>query len=454
MLLCINKSNIGTGGGDVNKWTIGVGIGVGAICLLTVVRMYGRGRGKKSAGRRGRSSNCGRYWMEGGNGFGQNPQRASNGKFANNNGTAADPTSNPPLPGIFPQQQFSAAPVAPPGVTLQPGVTMPSNLMQYQAPLQGQWGVQPWLPAAQWPRNQQWTMLNPPSRRANGQQQPFQQQGAGHGNHGHGAAGGGGKGPAANAFPGPGNRAYFTKEYMDIMEEIKTDKLLDEAKKKVATSRRSGVKIVEIPAESSRGENCVNTMIEKSDKTDEMKAWVTATLGDSLKLITEKLEEVDKKAKITSKEKEEFGRLCVISAAAEKKRMDSSSSEKRKRSRERTPAVCSPTTNPVKTRSRGSEKQKSRTKRIDISSDEEGATGVKQNLHAKMEGSSKLTDIKLMLASLLNGIGDIKGKRKVILPRVKTEPEPIKTPAVETRDTEDAEDVNVVQNKECTEDEE
>ncbi|GBG81127.1 hypothetical protein CBR_g31803 [Chara braunii] len=102
-------------------------------------------------------------------------------------------------------------------------------------------------------------------------------------------------------------------------------------------------------------------------------------------------------------------------------------------------------------------KLKSRTKRIDISSDEEGAAGVKQNLHAKMEGSSELMDIKLMLASLLNGIGDIKGKGKVVLSEVKSEPEPVETPAVETGNSEEAkeaEDVDVEQNKDCTEDEE
>ncbi|GBG81430.1 hypothetical protein CBR_g32107 [Chara braunii] len=290
--------------------------------------MYGRGRGKKAGGRRGRGSHCGRYWMEGGNGFGQNPQGVSKAPFASN---SAAPVAYPPPPGIFPQQQFNAASMMPPGV-----ITMPSNPMQHQALSQGQWCAQPWQPAGQWPANQQWSTQNLPSQQLNGQQHSFQQhsfqqQGTGHGNQGHGTTGGGGKGPAVNAFPGPGSRAYFTKEYMDILEEIKMDKALDEAKKKIATSRRSGVKIVELPTESSHGENRVSNESEKSDKSDEMKAWVTATLGDSLKLIREKLEGVDNRSKISSSEKEELERLRVISAAAEKKSMDSSSSEKRKR---------------------------------------------------------------------------------------------------------------------------
>ncbi|GBG65774.1 hypothetical protein CBR_g52365 [Chara braunii] len=173
-----------------------------------------------------------------------------------------------------------------------------------------------------------------------------------------------------------------------------------------------------------------------------MKAWVTTTLGESLKLITEKIEEVDKKSKLTSGEKEELERLRKEKSRSEKASLDSTSSEKRKRGGEQTPVINSPSANRVKTRSRGSVKVKSWSKRIDVSSDEEGQVGVKQNLQAKMEGSSELSDIKKMLAALMQGLEDKKGKTKVVVPRV-TKNGPV-----------DGDDVDLVQNASCAEDEE
>ncbi|GBG92273.1 hypothetical protein CBR_g55042 [Chara braunii] len=268
------------------------------------------------------------------------------------------------------------------------------------------------------------------------------QQASGHANQGNGSSNCDTKGPVANVFPGPGNRAYFTKEYMDLLEGIKMDKALDDAKKRIATSRRGGVRITELPSESSRSENRTGVKSEKSDKTYEMKAWVTTTLGDSLKLINEKLEEVDKKSKLTSGEKEELERLRSEKARAEKISIDSTSSAKRKRGGERTPVINSPSANRVKTWSRGSAKVKSRSKGIDVSSDDEGQAGVKQNLQAKMEGSSELSEIKKMLAAFMQGLGDGKGKAKVV------EPEPAKYAPVE------GDDVDLVQNATCAKDEE
>ncbi|GBG89633.1 hypothetical protein CBR_g49423 [Chara braunii] len=225
------------------------------------------------------------------------------------------------------------------------------------------------------------------------------QQASGHANQGNGSSNRDTKGPAANAFPGPDNRAYFTKEYMDLLEGIKMDKALDDAKKRIATSRRGGVRITELPSESNQSENRTGVKSEKSDRTDDMKAWVTTTLGDSLKLINEKLEEVDKKSKLTSGEKEELERLHSEKARAEKISIDSTSSEKRQ-------------------------------------------AGVKHNLQAKIEGSSELSDIKKMLAALMQGLGDGKSKAKVV------EPEPAKYTPVE------GDDVDLVQNATCAEDKE
>ncbi|GBG71618.1 hypothetical protein CBR_g9034 [Chara braunii] len=158
-----------------------------------------------------------------------------------------------------------------------------------------------------------------------------------------------GKGPAANAFPDPGNRAYFTKEYMDILEDIKSEKILDATKKRVVGSRMGGVRISDSADESCRSE------VRSSNEADEMKAWVTSTLGDSLKSITKKLDEVDFKAKLATAEKKELLRLRAEKAVIEKVKKESSS-EKRKRGAVAEPMVVTPASNAnrCKTRSRGS----------------------------------------------------------------------------------------------------
>ncbi|GBG68954.1 hypothetical protein CBR_g3653 [Chara braunii] len=94
-----------------------------------------------------------------------------------------------------------------------------------------------------------------------------------------------------------------------------------------------------------------------------MKAWVTTLFGSSLKLITEKLQEVDLKVKIASTDKVELTRLReekvawekaaqTNAATGEKKSRELSSSEKRKRGVVRTPVDNSPRGNRL--RSRGS----------------------------------------------------------------------------------------------------
>ncbi|GBG86357.1 hypothetical protein CBR_g41352 [Chara braunii] len=175
--------------------------------------------------------------------------------------------------------------------------------------------------------------------------------------------------------------------------------------RRTSLDRPTGVRIVELPDEASRSE------VRSSVKSDEMKAWVTSTLGSSLTLITDRLEEVDKKSKLTVAEKAELEKPREEKIAFEKGEKGSkelSSNEKRKRAGQSTPAGNLPGVNRVKSQSRGGSKTKS--KRIEISSDEEGANLVKQNLQAKMESSSKLADIKMMLAALMQGMNDTKGK--------------------------------------------
>ncbi|GBG70145.1 hypothetical protein CBR_g6276 [Chara braunii] len=175
-----------------------------------------------------------------------------------------------------------------------------------------------------------------------------------------------------------------------------------------------------------------------------MKAWVTSTLGSSLKLINEKLEEVDQKAKMTTNERAELEQLRLEKLRTDKEKAKKgskeSSSEKGKRMGARTPVENSPSAARVKSRSRPS--TKTRPKRIEIL-DDEGVAGVKQNLEPKMESSSELADIKQMLAALLQGLSNPKGKEKVVEPQF--------SPPVAMGEEEDT---DVVQNANVEDDEE
>ncbi|GBG64298.1 hypothetical protein CBR_g41217 [Chara braunii] len=186
-------------------WSIEIG-GI-LFVLLVLRRMYGR-RNARAAPRRGRWSNCGRYWSNmSGNG-------QSNGQY------------NPPPPGVYgPSWQHpNPPPSSGPG-----GGNVGYQAQQPAAP----WNVSgPWvMPPVQVPMAQatQHIMMQPPAVAplaaipailpANGHLQTSNQLHSGE-NRPMLA----GKGPSANAFPSPGNRAYFTKEYMNLLEEIKNTK--------------------------------------------------------------------------------------------------------------------------------------------------------------------------------------------------------------------------------------
>ncbi|GBG72865.1 hypothetical protein CBR_g12584 [Chara braunii] len=172
--------------------------------------------------------------------------------------------------------------------------------------------------------------------------------------------------------------------------------------------------------------------VRSTNKPDDMKAWVTSTLGNSLKLITQKLEEVDSKSKLATTEKEELIRLRAEKAAMEKaeKVKKESSSEKRKRAVATPGAAVTPMECGAKPRSRRS--SKARNRRVEISSDDEGGDeGVKQNLGKKMESSSDLSEVKKMLAALVQGLADHKGKQPVNVPGPEPEAEPEPEPEAE-----------------------
>ncbi|GBG92780.1 hypothetical protein CBR_g57130 [Chara braunii] len=393
---------------DQFEFRVGVVTGICVTALCVLIRMYARGRSGKANSRKGRWSNCGCYWMESG-GFTSNQQPPHVAQYPGGN-AASNPLPPGVPPGVSSQQQYATyTGVHVPPATFRPASFQPANMpLSYQVPQQAAWSAQQLLPVNTW-QNGQWTAQGHPPGPAPAQVTAtvptpapvFAGHPHGSNTHnGHGAgpstAGGGGKGPAANNFPGPGNRAYFTKEYMEILEGIKIEKVLDQAKKKTGVQKRSGVRIVELPDEESRSET------RPSEKSDDMKAWVTSTLGNSLKLTNEKLEEVDQKAKITTCERAELEQLRLEKQKAEKAEKESreSSSEKRKRNAARIPVENSPPAGRVKSRSCAS--SKTRPKRIDIS-DDEGVADVKQNVEPKMESSSELADIKQMLAALLQG---------------------------------------------------
>ncbi|GBG67223.1 hypothetical protein CBR_g84886 [Chara braunii] len=275
--------------------------------------------------------------------------------------------------------------------------------------------------------------------------QPNHQGFHNHGRHGGSpTSSGGGKGPAANNFPGPGNRAYFTKEYMEILESIKSSKTIDEAEKKIGVpkncaAKRSGILIVELSNEGSRDD------ARSSEKNEDMKSWVTTTLGDSLKLINSKLEEVNKKLKLDATEWDELERLRrEVQGGKDNKEL--SSNEKRKRSVAGTLVQNSPSAARARPRSKGSSKTK--LKRIELS-DDEGPSGTKQKLQSKLESTkNELSDIKRMLVALMSGLPDPKGKTKVIDPRMAMGAEPKHPEEV------DLEDVNIAQNVQVEGDEE
>ncbi|GBG83209.1 hypothetical protein CBR_g36823 [Chara braunii] len=351
-----------------NKISLGLGWILFAFSVLS--RMYGRSCNGSRGARRGRWSSCGRYWtnMNGGH---QLPNQAGTG-------------------------QYNPAPV-PPGIV--PTYVVPTVQVQ---------GAQQQLPPVQQQVPPANAALSVPT---NGDGRSSNQ------NHG--------KGPTANAFPGPGNQAYFTKEYMDILEDIKSEKVLDAAKRKISGGRIGGVRISGSTNESCRSE------VRSNSKTDDMKAWVTSTLGDSLKLITQKLEEVDSKSKLVASEKEELMRLRAEKATLKKVKKEASS-EKRKRVAVVAPAAVTPANN-AKSRSRGSSKGRSR--RVEISSDEEDtAIGqVRQNLSEKLEKSSDLSKVKKMLAAIAQSLADAKGKQ----PAVDPEEQPVKEHGMEEEDNED-----------------
>ncbi|GBG71468.1 hypothetical protein CBR_g8885 [Chara braunii] len=202
--------------------------------------------------------------------------------------------------------------------------------------------------------------------------------------------------PSANSFPGPGQRAWFTKEHLDLIEKWKTRDMIEEGK------RSSGVE--SSGASAARGGSKKGKGKDTDDSETRMKAWIASTFGDSLKKIADKLEEVDRK---TSTAIQDRGKKRMEEVEEEKQ--DGGSSKKRKRD----------FASPVAARSRSKSRSKSvggdikvRPLRINISDDDkERRAGEKQRVNTLIDETqehqvnvkegAKLDDIKNMLQALM-----------------------------------------------------
>ncbi|GBG75514.1 hypothetical protein CBR_g20145 [Chara braunii] len=323
--------------------------------------MQARGRGRG----RGRWSNCGRYWME---------------------------TPPPPPPAQPPAAPFSGSiPYQTPVNPFFP--PFGSNPLGYNPIPPNFIGAQPQAP---WP----FAGVSSAPAQSGGQYS----QGYGRGNEGY------------------QNCAFFTREHADFIEKLKLKDAVDEARKKdleeIARLMELGMewgkkKEVEKDKEfkekkRKQGKDKGKGKIVDDGKEHVLKKWVATNFGGSLKILAEKLEEVDKKSKLKDDELEE---LKMLRAEKELRELrESSSSEKRKRE------MASPS-RPVKgkvrsrsalLRKRGKEKTQ---KPVEVLSDEEGREiekdGVVQNLSGKMEssfgGGKDLVKLKELLRELLAG---------------------------------------------------
>ncbi|GBG87664.1 hypothetical protein CBR_g45818 [Chara braunii] len=186
------------------------------------------------------------------------------------------------------------------------------------------------------------------------------------------------------------NRAFFTKDQADFLEKLKFKEAVQEAAKQQTgdkqTSNRNaetGLKIVEIGAR------------KVEDKEEVMKNRVTKTFGGSLKLLSTKLEKVDRKSKLAEEEKEELRRLRAEKELQELK--EASSNEKRKR------LPTTPTTSPKVERVRDDGAKLIKKGRGNLTSKFEDAKG-----KGKEKVTDDMTEIKDLLKQLVTSLGQTK----------------------------------------------
>ncbi|GBG84505.1 hypothetical protein CBR_g38787 [Chara braunii] len=242
-----------------------------------------------------------------------------------------------------------------------------------------------------------------------------------------------------NADYGRGNgsfqsRAFFTREHADFIEKLKLKDAVEEARKKdredIMRLRGFGWEI-EKPGEKEKwreresesekakvenrgkskkhvGKDKGKGKVMDNAKEDEMKKWVASNFGGSLRMLSEKMEEVERNSKLKEAELEELKLLRVEKELRELR--ENSSSEKRKRD---TMSPAKPGKGKVRSRScllKKGGRGKS-TKSVEVSSDEDGKEkdDVVQNLSRTMEGSmsrnKEVSELRDLIKELLAAKG-------------------------------------------------
>ncbi|GBG76508.1 hypothetical protein CBR_g22256 [Chara braunii] len=224
-------------------------------------------------------------------------------------------------------------------------------------------------------------------------------------------------------------RAFFTREHVDFIDKLKFKEALEEAVKKEReelerlrgsakegdNSKEKGKEIEKSKAKEAgkkqggREKDKGKGKMVDDGKEDAMKKWVGENFGNSLRILSEKLEEVDRRSKLNDGELEELKMLRVEKELREL-RENSSSEKKRKMSI----SPLKPRAGKVKSRS-GLLKKNSRgaaREHVVVSSDDEskGRDAVVQNLSSRLDAPgvskpSELTEIKDLLKVVLAGKG-------------------------------------------------
>ncbi|GBG69042.1 hypothetical protein CBR_g3740 [Chara braunii] len=190
-------------------------------------------------------------------------------------------------------------------------------------------------------------------------------------------------------------RAFLTREHVDFIEKLKLKDVVEEARKKdlekIARLRGLGWEVeekkgkvpdtgVEMQGKGKNkkqgGKDKGKGNVDEVGKEEEMKKWIASNFGGSMRILSEKLEEVEKKSSLKMAEMEE---LKMLRAEKEMRELrENSSSEKKKRD------TGSPAKRKGKVRSRSNLLRKTgrKAKPVEVSSDEgsKGQDAVVQNL--------------------------------------------------------------------------
>ncbi|GBG81939.1 hypothetical protein CBR_g34122 [Chara braunii] len=204
------------------------------------------------------------------------------------------------------------------------------------------------------------------------------------------------------------NRAFFTRDYADLLDRSKFKEAVQE------TTKKQPVGVTDVTTEATKKkEESKKSKQTVDEKEEEMKRWVTSMFGCSFKILFDKLDNVDRKSKLEEAELEELRRLRAEKELRERKEL--ASNDKRKRGG----------ATPDKVRMKSVIRIKSRQPRrgFGISDDEEGGmatnpvstTTTRTNLKVRFDQEGNKKD---------SGMDEIKGLLKELIAVVSTKAEP------------------------------